>query len=154
MRSPSIARNGGLASSDSGKKPGAARGADDKSVTVILENAVRRLEETVEQETTALRSRAPIDLQAFNNRKSQGLLELDRALRLLGANQPTADMKSALKSLRDKLDLNREVLKTHLDAVREVAGIIAEAMRNAESDGTYSLSFRSKGQARDQDYSA
>jgi hypothetical protein len=28
-----------------------------------------------------------------------------------------------------------------------VAGIIAEAIRNAESDGTYSFPFRTKGQA-------
>ena len=154
MRSPSPAKPGGLPPSDNGKRPGASRGADDKSVSVFLENAVRRLEEAVDQETVALRSRAPIDLQEFNNRKSQGLLELDRALRMLGANQPSDALKSALASLRDKLDLNREVLKTHLDAVREVAGIIAEAIRNAESDGTYSFPFRSKGQAHDKDRSA
>jgi hypothetical protein len=145
MPSPSPGRPGGQAPSDSGRKPGASRAVDDRSVNVILDNAVRRLEETVEQETAALRSRTPIDLNEFNNRKSQGLLELDRALRMLGDGQPNDDMKIALRSLRDKLDLNREVLKTHLDAVREVAGIIADAIRNAESDGTYTFPFRSKG---------
>jgi hypothetical protein len=147
MPSPSPGRPGGPGASDNGRKAGASRAADDRSVNVILESAVRRLEETVEQETAALRSRAPIDLNEYNNRKSQGLLELDRALRMLGETQPTDDMKRALRTLRDKLDLNREVLKTHLDAVREVAGIIADAIRNAESDGTYSYPFRSKGHA-------
>jgi hypothetical protein len=147
MRSPSSAKSGGQTPPDGGRKSGTARAADEKSVNVILESAVRRLEEAVDQETAALRSRVPIDLNEFNNRKSQGLLELDRALRMLGDNPPSDDMKKALRALRDKLDLNREVLKTHLDAVREVAGIIAEAIRNAESDGTYSFPFRTKGQA-------
>jgi hypothetical protein len=147
MRSPTPARPGGPTPSEGARKPAAARGADEKSANVILENAVRRLEETVEQETAALRSRTPIDLNEYNNRKSQGLLELDRALRMLGESQPSEEMKGALRSLRDKLDLNREVLKTHLDAVREVAGLIAESIRNADSDGTYTFPFRSKGQA-------
>jgi hypothetical protein len=140
MRSPTPARPGGPTPSDGARKPAAARGADEKSANVILENAVRRLEETVEQETAALRSRTPIDLNEYNNRKSQGL-------RMLGESQPSEEMKGALRSLRDKLDLNREVLKTHLDAVREVAGLIAESIRNADSDGTYTFPFRSKGQA-------
>jgi hypothetical protein len=147
MHPSSPAKPGGPASPENGKRAGAARNVDEKSVNVILENAVRRLEETVEQETAALRSRSPIDLNEYNNRKSQGLLELDLALRMLGENQPNEDMKLALKSLRDKLDLNRDVLKTHLDAVREIAGIIADAIRNAESDGTYTFPFRTKGHA-------
>lgn len=147
MRSPSPAKPG-APTLDGGKRSGGTWNGEDRSVNVILESAVRRLEETVEQETAALRSRSPIDLNEFNNRKSQGLLELDRALRMLGDAQPSDDMKAALKTLRDKLDLNREVLKTHLDAVREVAGIIADAIRNAESDGTYSFPFRTKGHAR------
>jgi hypothetical protein len=146
MPSPLPAKPGEPTPPDSGKRMGGPR-VDDKSVNVILQIAVRRLEETVELETDALRSRKPVDLTEFNNRKSQGLLELDRALRMLGESQPSDDMKAALKSLRDKLDQNRDVLKTHLDAVREVAGIIADAIRNAESDGTYSFPFRSKGQA-------
>jgi hypothetical protein len=145
MRSPSPAKPGEPVSPENGKKLGTGRNTDDRPVDVILENAVRRLEETVELETAALRSRSPIDLNEFNNRKSQGLLELDRALRLLGETQPSDGMKVALKTLRDKLDLNREVLKSHLDAVREVAGIIADAIRNAESDGTYTFPFRTKG---------
>jgi hypothetical protein len=30
----------------------------------------------------------------------------------------------------------------HLDAVREVSAVMADAMRDAESDGTYSRSIR------------
>ena len=60
----------------------AAKPAEGPAVAnVPLERAIERLEEVVDQETTALRSRAAIDLKDFNNRKSQGLLELNRALR-------------------------------------------------------------------------
>lgn len=126
---------------------GPRRGPEDKAVSAILDKAVRRLEETVELETEALRNRLPVDLNEFNNRKNQGLLELDRALQLLGGAPPSEAALAALRRLHKKLDVNREVLKMHLEAVREVAAIIAEAMRSADHDGTYSLSFRSKGQA-------
>ena len=121
------------------------RGQDDKGATAMLDTAIRRLVEVIDQETTALRERRPVDLNVCNNKKSQGLLELDRALRLFGGADPGESMKDALRSLRQKLEINRQVLNTHLEAVREVAAIIADAIRNVESDGTYSLSFRSKG---------
>lgn len=126
---------------------GSARGPEDPAVAALLEAAMRRLEETVDMETAALRNRQPIDLNEFNTRKNQGLLELDRALRMLGGAQPSESMLAHLGRLHRKLDVNREVLKIHLEAVREVAAIIAEAMRSADSDGTYSLAFRSKGPA-------
>lgn len=144
MQSPSRSR-GKAPSPDGSKGTGTPRAVEDKAVNAILEKAVRRLQEAVEQETAALRNRNPIDLNAFNQRKNQGLLELDRALRLLNGAPPNEEMKNALRMLRQKLDANREILTTHIEAVREVAAIIAEAIRGAESDGTYSFSFRSKG---------
>jgi hypothetical protein len=110
----------------------------------MLEKAVQRLEETVDQETAALRGAGRADFNEFNTRKSQGLFELDRALRMLGSAQPNEEVKTHLRTLRQKLDTNREVLKIHLEAVREVAALISDAIRNVESDGTYSLTFRSK----------
>ena len=140
---PSKQRHAG--SAHPGGAHGPTRGRENKEADTILGRAVLRLEEIVDQETTALRSRTPVDFNAFNTRKSQGLLELSRALRMLGNATPSENTKAALRRLREKLDLNREVLQTHVEAVREVASIIAEAIRNAESDGTYSFSFRSKG---------
>jgi hypothetical protein len=145
MRSPSARSRGKSPFPDGSKGTEPPRTVEDKAVNAILEKAVRRLEDVVEQETAALRNRAPIDLNEFNHRKNQGLLELDRALRLLNGAPPSDEVKGGLRMLRRKLDENREVLKTHIEAVREVAAIIAEAIRGAESDGTYSFSFRSKG---------
>lgn len=124
----------------------AAKPVDAAPASSPLERAIERLEEVVEQETAALEGRTGIDLKDFNNRKSQGLLDLNRALR---AHDGLARDKAALArlaGLRVKLDTNRAVLKTHLDAVREVATVLADAIRDSESDGTYSPAIRGYGQ--------
>ena len=110
-----------------------------------LDRVIERLEEVVEQETAALRNRTAIDLKDFNNRKSQGLLELNRALR--GIDNPPKDktVSTRLAGLRAKLEVNRAVLETHLAAVREVAAVLSDAIRDAESDGTYSPSIGAGG---------
>ena len=144
MRAPSSRRSQARAAG-TGPTGAPPRPEDKGGINNILEKAVQRLEETVEQETASLRSRAPTDFNEFNARKSQGLLELDRALRMLGKAQPSEEVKNQLRSLRQKLEANRNVLQIHLDAVRDVTGLIADALRNADSDGTYSGSFRSKG---------
>jgi hypothetical protein len=108
-----------------------------------VDRAIAYLGAIVDQETEALRARAVIDLAQFNNRKNQGLLELNRALRALDARAPNPSIASRLEGLRAKLDVNRALLKTHLEAVREVASVVADAIKDSESDGTYSPSIRS-----------
>ena len=129
--------------------PGATRSGAPAPMPIHLplERAIERLEEVVDQETAALRSRAGIDLADFNNRKSQGLLDLNRALRSHDGLARDKAALARLAGLRAKLDANRAVLKTHLDAVREVANVLADAIRDTESDGTYSPGFRSGGWA-------
>lgn len=146
MRAPNSRRSQGRAATSApGGQPSAHRPEGGGGVNAALEKAVQRLEETVDQETASLRSRQPTDFNEFNTRKSQGLLELDRALKMLGNSQPNEAVKDQLRRLRQKLEINRGVLQTHLEAVREVTVLIADTLRNAESDGTYSVSFRSKG---------
>jgi hypothetical protein len=113
-------------------------GRPPESAPAPLDRVIERLQEVVEQETAALRSRTAIDLKDFNNRKSQGLLELNRALRGLDGPPKEKAVLARLAGLRAKLDVNRAVLEMHLAAVREVATVLADAIRDAESDGTYS----------------
>ena len=101
-----------------------------------LDRAIEYLGAVVDQETEALRMRAMVDLGEFNNRKNQGLLELNRALRGLDAGAASR-VGARLAGLRAKLDVNRVLLKTHLEAVREVASVVSEAIRDSDSDGTY-----------------
>lgn len=113
---------------------------DETGVLASLIRTIERLEETLEQETAGLRSRAPIDLKDFNNRKTHGLLELTRVMRHLDRGSLSPSVAARLSALRISLEVNQRVVKMHLEAVREVSAIVADAIREAESDGTYSVS--------------
>ena len=108
---------------------------------------IRRLEETVNEETTLLRENASIDLNDFNARKSQGLLELTRALRTFDIGRADDGTVAQLQSLHRALDANSAMLHLHLQAVREIAMIVSDSIRESESDGTYSQAVRMAGAA-------
>lgn len=111
----------------------------------VIMRAVIRLIEVVDQETIALRDHTATNLSEFNARKAHGLLELDRAVTLLNGAQPSTAIMALLRELRDKLDANSRMLSMHIEAVREIAGVIADTIREADSDGTYTNAYRSKG---------
>jgi hypothetical protein len=108
----------------------------------ILGNAVGRLEVLIDQETAALRHASVNDLKDFNNRKAQVLVELDRAVSTTSGQLPSDEMRARLGALRDKLAVNRRKLKMHLDAVQEVASMLSDQLRDADSDGTYTNGIR------------
>ncbi len=109
----------------------------------MLEVTIQRLEEIVDQETLALRSRKAVNLKEFNDRKSQALLELTRSLRHVQGGAPDPALAARVGSLKVKLAINQAVLKVHLEAVREISTSIADAIRQAESDGTYTQTISS-----------
>jgi hypothetical protein len=111
------------------------RGMATRSTIVKI---LQRVEKLVDQETMALKSRAPIDYREFNNGKSQALLELNLAIRSLGAATLDAELIERLKGLRGKLENNRVVLRMHLEAVREIANVVSETIKDSDWDGTYS----------------
>ncbi|EJN15614.1 di-/tripeptidase [Bradyrhizobium sp. YR681] len=99
--------------------------------------AIRRLENIVEEETAALATGKKIDFDDFSARKSRSMLEFVRLMRArmhLGAE---VEVTEEIQRLREKLERNRSLLEMHYDAVREVAAIIVRAIKDAESDGTY-----------------
>lgn len=112
------------------------------SASAALERCLARLEDVVEEETTALKCHRAVDLREFNNRKSQGLLDLSRCLRLFQGTGPSKAMIARLAGLRTRLDANCAVLKLHLEAVREISSVMTDAIRDAEWDGTYAPSLR------------
>jgi hypothetical protein len=107
-------------------------------VAPLIEPSIMRLEEVIDQETEALRSRKSVDLKGFNERKGQALLELTRLLRHVQGGAGNPQLQARMASVRAKLEVNRALLKMHLEAVREIAETLSDAIRNAESDGTYS----------------
>jgi hypothetical protein len=106
---------------------------------------IDRLVQVIDQETEELRKQKVADLREFNNRKSQGLLELSRAMRGLGEAARDRRLQDKLAELRAKLTRNLSVLSMHLAAAQEVSSIIARAIQDAESDGTYSVTFGVEG---------
>jgi flagellar biosynthesis/type III secretory pathway chaperone len=108
------------------------------STRIALKNAVARLVQVLDRETAALRSREPVDLDELCDRKNQALLELSRIGRRFDREDIDPELRPMLAELRQKLDENRTVLTLHLQAVQEVAEILTAAIRDAESDGTYS----------------
>jgi hypothetical protein len=99
---------------------------------------IQRLEIVIDQESEALRLHQTTRLPELVDRKSQGLLELSHALRALDKRNPSVALVQGLAALRQKLEVNQRLLKNHLDAVNEVSLILSQAIRDAESDGTYS----------------
>ncbi len=97
-----------------------------------------RIEESIDLETSAIRSDMDFDIAAANARKSRHLYDLTRALRGQDDEALLAAFRPEIERLRDKLALNQGVISAHLEAVTEVATLVKEALQDAEADGTYS----------------
>jgi flagellar biosynthesis/type III secretory pathway chaperone len=117
------------------------------SARMALKSAVVRLIQVLDRETTALRRREPVDMDDLCDRKNQALLELSRIAQRFDSDTMDAELRPMLAQLREKLDENRSVLTLHLQAVQEVAEILAAAIRDADSDGTYAIGPAAIGSA-------
>jgi flagellar biosynthesis/type III secretory pathway chaperone len=104
-----------------------------------------RLNSVIAEETAMLCQRQAGELQAFTTKKNQLLFELSRALKTTPVEDIQRNYGPQLKELRWRLDANKNLLGTHLEAAREVSQTIIEAIRQADSDGTYVPSIRSGG---------
>ncbi|MBR0842586.1 flagellar biosynthesis protein FlgN [Bradyrhizobium liaoningense] len=98
---------------------------------------IRRLESIVEEETVALSAGKKIDFDDFSARKSRSMLEFVRLMRANMHLGSEVEITAEVQRLREKLERNRSILEMHYDAVREVATIIVKAIKEVESDGTY-----------------
>ncbi|KPQ09351.1 MAG: flagellar protein FlgN [Saliniramus fredricksonii] len=97
----------------------------------------QRLEALLREEITLLRGASVDTLKQMNHRKSQCLLELSRAARALGDEPAPPALEQGLDRLKQVVADNQQTLSTHIVAVRDIAGLIAEVMQAHESDGTY-----------------
>lgn len=102
-----------------------------------IDNVIGRLGDLIREETAALRAGAHGDIAGLSARKTRIAFELGRAIDIHGAAAVDAATAAELAELHEMLEANRSVLKLHITAVREVASIITEALREAEWDGTY-----------------
>lgn len=96
-----------------------------------------RLNAVIAEETAMLNRRQSGELQAFTMRKNQLLFELTKALKSSPVEELHRLHAAQLQELQWRLEANRKLLATHLDAAKEVSQTIIEAIRQADSDGTY-----------------
>lgn len=104
----------------------------------MLMKSLERLEETLDLETSALLARDLSNLDEFNRRKSQSLLEISRLVRTVDSAALDVVATKRLQNIQVKLESNKEILEQHMRAVQEVASIVSNAIQHANSDGTYS----------------
>jgi hypothetical protein len=98
---------------------------------------VERLIRTVSAETDDISNGRPAPYELYSQRKNQGLLELNRLLSAFQAADKSGQLGAALGELNAKLETNRRALGVQLRASIAVAEIIARAIRDGQSDGTY-----------------
>jgi hypothetical protein len=111
----------------------------------MLMKSLERLEEALDLETSALMARDLSNLDEFNRRKSQCLLEISRIVRTADIHALDPKGTKRLQQLQLKIEANQDILKRHMQAVQEVASIISNAIQNAESDSTYSAHVNRMG---------
>ncbi|MBA1154700.1 flagellar protein FlgN [Microvirga mediterraneensis] len=112
---------------------------------MMLMKSLDRLEETLDQETAALMARDLSNLEEFNRRKSQCLLEISRMVRTPDIHALDQKATKRLQNLQAKIETNQDMLQQHMQAVQEVASIISNAIQKAESDSTYSAHMNKAG---------
>lgn len=97
---------------------------------------VERLVAAIDSENRDLERRRLVPYEASSRAKNQGLLELNRLAPALGG-APAGPLRDALADLQAKLEINRRALAVQLKACQAVSEIIARAIQDGQSDGTY-----------------
>jgi hypothetical protein len=100
----------------------------------------------VEEETAAIRTSGVAEIEKYSERKGQALMSLNRFLAAGVSFSSTDAVVSKLEALRSALDVNRSLLKIHIDAVNEVSQIIVRCVQESQADGTYAQPRQSYGQ--------
>jgi len=110
---------------------------DPDAARAVVISILRRIEGYLDEETIALDKAPNFDLKASNDLKSQGLVDLNQAMRRLKNSDVNEELEVKLQAFRKKLAINLRKIRLHLDAVREITAMLADAIQSAESDGTY-----------------
>ena len=102
---------------------------------------IERLIATLDAENRDLKQGRRVKYEAYSLSKNQGLLELNRLVPALsGAATAAGPLQDALAELHAKLEINRRSLAVQLKACEAVSEIITRAIRDGQSDGTYTAS--------------
>jgi hypothetical protein len=98
---------------------------------------IERLVATLDAENRDLEQGRRVKYEAYSQSKNQALLELNRLAPALGGATAAGPLSDALAELHAKLEINRRALAVQLKACHAVSEIIARAIQDGQSDGTY-----------------
>lgn len=118
--------------------PKAIRASVITEVSAIMRVA-KGLRKILEEEVELINKNPLADISEITNSKTLYLLELSRMTRRIGELPVDQAVHGQIMELRQALSLNGEALKVHLEASRSVSETIKKAIREEESDGTYTV---------------
>lgn len=113
------------------------RATDQDRALAMVMPVVDRLCKTVDAENRELLQRQTVDYRGHSQRKNQALLELTRMRADLGALRSHQGARATFVELSAKLDMNHRLLAAQLRAARTISAIVSQAIRDGQSDGTY-----------------
>ena len=123
-------------------RDGRIAGGTERAAIAGCNLVLTRLAQAVREENDHLSGRQSGDHRQFTERKTQLLRELMLAQRSCRGSLAAQVLKEPLQQIKQLLDRNQKLLSVHIKAVKDVSSIIVDALRRAESDGTYTRSGR------------
>lgn len=113
-------------------------GVDDPTVVAAILQLLSRIEAVVTDENGLLSSGKTADIDSIVARKSHLAVEVMRLMKRFDAIHDREPVRERMSSLSRALDMNARLLRRHIDAVREISGIITDVIAASSDDGTYS----------------
>jgi len=110
-----------------------------------LRQIVGRIKAVVEDEEKLLAGASSDGLERIVIRKDQLAIELSRYAKIIDAKSIDTDARHLLDEAARLLGSNADLLRRHIEAVSEVAGLICNVLVNANSDGTYTNCATGRG---------
>ncbi|MBP2548034.1 hypothetical protein J2858_000927 [Neorhizobium galegae] len=102
-----------------------------------IKTVLGRLEMIVDNENERIGKDPQFDLKVSNAHKSRCLYELTMLFRSTSPQELAVNHIEQMHALKVKLALNARRVEAHLNAVRTVADLLKNAVRDADGDGTY-----------------
>ncbi|MBT9371913.1 hypothetical protein [Rhizobium sp. CSW-27] len=102
-----------------------------------IKTVLGRLEMIIDNENERIGKDPQFDLKVSNAHKSRCLYELTMLFRSTSPQEFASNHIEQMHALKTKLALNARRVEAHLNAVRTVADLLKNAVRDADGDGTY-----------------
>jgi len=103
-----------------------------------IKSVLGRLETIIDNENDNIGKDPKFDFKVSNAHKSRCLYELTMLFRDTPHEEIAAGHVAQVRDIKGKLATNARRVEAHLNAVRAVADLLKNAIKEADNDGTYS----------------